>query len=81
MPRSTSVTTGSICASAARSTGGSRPFYGDSRRYLESARFNKPGTIPLRFQTEVRDGCPSDCGLCPEHKQRACLGIIEVNTG
>jgi len=55
--------------------------YGDAQAYLASARFNKPGTIPLAFQTEVRDGCPSDCGLCPEHKQHACLGIIEVNTG
>lgn len=55
--------------------------YGDARMYLDSARFNKPGTIPLTFQTEVRDGCPADCGLCPEHKQHACLGIIEVNTG
>jgi uncharacterized radical SAM superfamily Fe-S cluster-containing enzyme len=54
--------------------------YGDAHAYLDSARFNKPGTIPLTFQTEVRDGCPSDCGLCPEHKQHACLGIIEVNT-
>lgn len=54
--------------------------YGDAQAYLGSARFNKPGTIPLEFQTEVRDGCPSDCGLCPEHKQHACLGIIEVNT-
>lgn len=55
--------------------------YGDAQMYLDSARFNKPGTIPLTFQTEVRDGCPADCGLCPEHKQHACLGIIEVNTG
>lgn len=55
--------------------------YGDAQMYLDSARFNKPGTIPLSFQTEVRDGCPSDCGLCPEHKQHACLGIVEVNTG
>jgi 7,8-dihydro-6-hydroxymethylpterin dimethyltransferase len=54
--------------------------YGDAQAYLDSARFNKPGTIPLTFQTEVKDGCPSDCGLCPEHKQHACLGIIEVNT-
>jgi uncharacterized radical SAM superfamily Fe-S cluster-containing enzyme len=54
--------------------------YGDAQAYLASARFNKPGTIPLTFQTEVKDGCPSDCGLCPEHKQHACLGIIEVNT-
>jgi uncharacterized radical SAM superfamily Fe-S cluster-containing enzyme len=55
--------------------------YGDAQLYLESARFNKPGAIPLAFQTEVVDGCPSDCGLCPDHKQHACLGIIEVNTG
>ena len=55
--------------------------YGDAQMYMDTARFNKPGTIPLTFQTEVRDGCPSDCGLCPEHKQHACLGIIEVNTG
>lgn len=55
--------------------------YGDAQMYMDSARFNKPGTIPLTFQTEVVDGYPSDCGLCPEHKQHACLGIIEVNTG
>jgi hypothetical protein len=54
--------------------------YGDAQMYVDSARFNKPGTIPLRFQTEIRDGCPSDCGLCPDHKQHACLGMIEVNT-
>ncbi|MDN4517449.1 radical SAM protein [Mycolicibacterium austroafricanum] len=54
--------------------------YGDAQRYLDSTRFNKPGTIPLQFQTEVADGCPSDCGLCPEHKQHACLGLIEVNS-
>jgi uncharacterized radical SAM superfamily Fe-S cluster-containing enzyme len=54
--------------------------YGDATMYFDSVRFNKPGTIPLEFQTEVVDGCPLDCGLCPEHKQHACLGIIEVNT-
>lgn len=54
--------------------------YGDAGMYFDSVRFNKPGTIPLEFQTEVVDGCPLDCGLCPEHKQHACLGIIEVNT-
>jgi tetraether lipid synthase len=54
--------------------------YGDAQMYVDSARFNKPGTIPLRFQTEIRDGCPSDCGLCPDHKQHACLGVIEVNS-
>lgn len=55
--------------------------YGDAQMYMDSAKFNKPGTIPLTFQTEVKDGCPKDCGLCPEHKQHACLGLIETNTG
>ena len=55
--------------------------YSDAGMYVDSMRFNKPGTIPLATQTEIRDGCPLDCGLCPEHKQHACLGIIEVNSG
>jgi tetraether lipid synthase len=54
--------------------------YSDADLYVDSQRFNKPGTLPVEFQTEVRDGCPLDCGLCPDHKQHACLGIIEVNT-
>jgi len=55
--------------------------YGDAQMYLDSVRFNKPGTVPLAFQTAIDAGCPSDCGLCPDHKQHACLGMIEVNTG
>jgi uncharacterized radical SAM superfamily Fe-S cluster-containing enzyme len=55
--------------------------YGDARRYLEIQRYNKPGERPLRLQTEAVEGCPHDCGICPEHKQHSCLGIIEVNTG
>ncbi len=52
----------------------------DAEMYGDSVKFNKPGTIPLEFSTEVKDGCPLDCGLCPEHKQHMCLGLIEVNT-
>jgi 7,8-dihydro-6-hydroxymethylpterin dimethyltransferase len=54
--------------------------YGDAQLYTTSARFNKPGTIPAAFAAELRDGCPYDCGLCPDHQQHACLGIIEVNS-
>jgi 7,8-dihydro-6-hydroxymethylpterin dimethyltransferase len=54
--------------------------YGDAERYLEIQRFNKPGEAPLERQTEVERGCPHDCGICPEHAQHTCLGIIEVNT-
>ncbi len=52
----------------------------DAEAYLAALRYNKPGTLPLATQTEVVDGCPLDCGMCPDHKQHACLGIIEVNS-
>src|ERR1700674_1555853 len=54
--------------------------YGDAQLYTNSAKFNKPGTIPVEFSAEVKEGCPHDCGLCPDHQQHACLGIIEVNS-
>ena len=52
----------------------------DAEMYVAGAKFNKPGTIPLDFSTEVKDGCPLDCGLCPEHKQHTCVALIEVNS-
>ncbi len=55
--------------------------YSDADLYMSQLRYNKPGTIPLTFQTGVRDGCPLDCGMCPDHKQHTCLGLIEVNSG
>lgn len=55
--------------------------YGDAEAYLANMRFNKPGEIPLQFATAVERGCPHDCGLCPDHQQHACVGIIEVNSG
>lgn len=54
--------------------------YGDAQAYMENARFNKPGTLPLAYTTEIAQGCPYDCGLCPDHQQHTCLGIIEVNS-
>ena len=53
----------------------------DAEMYVDSIEFNKPGTLPLDVSTKVKDGCPLDCGLCPEHKQHICLALIEVNTG
>jgi uncharacterized radical SAM superfamily Fe-S cluster-containing enzyme len=54
--------------------------FGDAQMYVDFAKYNKPGTIPLAFGTPIADGCPLDCGLCPDHQQHACLGIIEVNS-
>ena len=54
--------------------------YGDASAYVTASRFNKPGTIPLAYSTDIHAGCPHDCGLCPDHQQHACVGIIEVNS-
>ncbi len=54
--------------------------YGDAGAYVANGKYNKPGTIPLAFGSERDRGCPYDCGLCPDHEQHTCLGIIEVNS-
>ena len=47
---------------------------------LAGARYNKPGAIPYDFATAVEQGCPYDCGLCPEHQQHTCIGVIEITS-
>jgi 7,8-dihydro-6-hydroxymethylpterin dimethyltransferase len=54
--------------------------YADAEAYTSLSRYNKPGTIPLERGTQIQHGCPHDCGLCPDHQQHTCLGIIEVNS-
>src|SRR5438128_6763092 len=54
--------------------------YGDADAYVANGKYNKPGTIPLAHGSAVDRGCPYDCGLCPDHQQHTCLGIIEVNS-
>jgi len=52
----------------------------DANWYLNSLKYNKPGAIPCQFATAMKQGCPFDCGLCPEHRQHTCIGIIEITT-
>ncbi len=54
--------------------------YGDAEAYVANGKYNKPGAIPLAFGSAVDRSCPHDCGLCPDHQQHTCLGIIEVNS-
>jgi uncharacterized radical SAM superfamily Fe-S cluster-containing enzyme len=51
----------------------------DASWYRARLAYDKPGTDSRR-QTEVRDGCPFDCGLCPAHDQHTCIGLIEVTS-
>lgn len=40
-------------------------------------RPKKPST-PQQSFTVVDQGCPFDCGLCPEHGQHTCTALIEI---
>lgn len=31
-------------------------------------------------QTESGHGCPLDCGLCPQHRQRTCTVLVEITS-
>jgi len=46
--------------------------------YLDSLRFNVKRAKPEQIITESNNGCPYDCGLCPSHKQRTCVSVLEV---
>lgn len=49
-------------------------------RYWKRCRdFLKPGDVPLKFHTRIDQGCPYDCGLCPDHEQHSCLALLEIN--
>ena len=45
--------------------------------YLGRLDYDKPGTVS-KTQTLSLRGCPYDCGLCPNHQQHTCIGLIEV---
>jgi uncharacterized radical SAM superfamily Fe-S cluster-containing enzyme len=50
----------------------------DAEYYQNAFQYIRAGSKPLKFSTEVKEGCPTDCGLCPDHQQHTCLPIIEI---
>ncbi|MFH1191981.1 MAG: radical SAM protein [bacterium] len=49
----------------------------DAQYYLSRMLYTKPGSIS-KTQTIRKNGCLFDCGLCPEHEQHTCIGLIEI---
>ena len=49
----------------------------DSVYWLNRKKYDKPGNS-IKAQTEIKSGCPYDCGLCANHGQHSCIGIIEI---
>ncbi len=38
----------------------------------------KTPSYPKNPFTSIQQGCPYDCGLCPEHQQQSCCVLLEV---
>lgn len=47
-------------------------------RYYDRVEYSVPARLPEVFGSEPRHGCPLDCGLCTEHEQHTCIGIVEL---
>jgi 7,8-dihydro-6-hydroxymethylpterin dimethyltransferase len=41
--------------------------------------YTVPGKMP-QFGVEASRGCPLDCGLCTEHEQHTCVGVLEITS-
>jgi uncharacterized radical SAM superfamily Fe-S cluster-containing enzyme len=48
--------------------------------WFDRYEFSLPGKTPLAFGVDPRRGCPFDCGLCTEHEQHTCLGLLEITS-
>ena len=49
-------------------------------KWFDRNAFLTPGKVPARFAIEPQNGCPFDCGLCTEHEQHTCLGVLEITS-
>lgn len=60
--------------------GWERTLIADDADYYRLCRevYVKPPEMPERFNTEMRRGCPWDCGLCPDHMQHSCVSVVEI---
>lgn len=52
---------------------------GDSK-WFDRTGYSLPGKMPHAFGAQFSRGCPYDCGLCTEHEQHTCIGLIEITS-
>jgi uncharacterized radical SAM superfamily Fe-S cluster-containing enzyme len=55
-------------------------FVSSDVRWWDRTDDSLPGKIPAAFGVEPRLGCPYDCGLCTDHEQHTCIGLLEINS-
>lgn len=42
--------------------------------------YSLPGKVPVTYGVTPDRGCPYDCGLCTEHEQHTCIGLLEMTS-
>jgi len=48
--------------------------------HYDQLDYSVPGRVPPQFGVEPEKGCPFDCGLCTEHEQHTCVGLVEITS-
>lgn len=61
------------------------PFHGEREDFVcsdvawwDRIEGQTPSVLPVTRSTDHRRGCPLDCGLCPDHEQHTCVGLVEL---
>ncbi len=49
-------------------------------RWYDQMEYSLPGKVPPQMGVEPERGCPYDCGLCTDHEQHTCVGLVEVTS-
>ncbi len=52
----------------------------DVQRYHSWGRFGLDLGSPESRLTETNQGCPYDCGLCPAHRAKTCVAVLEITS-
>ncbi|MDR2707261.1 MAG: radical SAM protein [Nitrososphaerota archaeon] len=53
-------------------------YWSDYNHYMRAEKLRFTGEGISNPHTETKDGCPLDCGICPQHKSHTALAIIDV---
>jgi 7,8-dihydro-6-hydroxymethylpterin dimethyltransferase len=47
-------------------------------RWYDRMEYAVPGRVPRKLGVDPDKGCPYDCGLCTDHEQHTCIGLVEL---
>ncbi|MCW4016062.1 MAG: radical SAM protein [Candidatus Bathyarchaeota archaeon] len=53
-------------------------YWSNYDQYQKAETLRADGTGIQNPRTQTKDGCPLDCGICPEHKSHTGLAIIDI---